>query len=315
MNYQLVVCILCVVLFCGCSSGISTSTQSYMAFDTDLPGTVPKVFAKTHLAPAQEFVGYGRFDPLTGDFYYSITNEKWFPNRLHRISPGNRPELLQLVSDSWEGEPVFTPDHHLVITAINNSGDSAHWQADLYRLQRDGGNWVNPTRMPDVINSPASEWNASFANNGNFYFSSERKKGTSALHGDLYVAKPRADGQWLIEELPLGINTDYNDSDPLIAPDESFLIFHSNRPGGVGEHDLYVSFKTKNGWSEPQNLGSEINTSGWEMAPALTLDGKFLLFTWRAAMETKIPSEIRWVSIDVLKPFKNKASGCGIKNR
>ncbi len=306
MNYQFVLCMLCGVHFSGCSSGISTGTQSYLAFDNDLPDTVPKVFAKNHLAPAREFVGYGRFDPLTGDFYYSITNDKWFPNRLYRISPGTRPELLKLVSDSWEGEPVFTPDHHLVITAIKNSADGSHWQADLYRLQRDDGNWVNPTRLPDVINSTASEWNASFANNGNFYFSSERKKGTSALHGDLYIAKQLAAGELLIEELPSGINADYNDSDPLIAPDESFLIFHSNRPGGVGEHDLYVSFKIKNEWSKPQNLGSEINTSGWEMAPALTLDGNFLLFTWRETMETKIPSEIRWVSIDVLKRFKSK---------
>lgn len=102
--------------------------------------------------------------------------KNWFPNRLYRIAPGKAPELLHLVSDTWEGEPAFTPDHQLVITAIKNPGSNTPWQADLYRFQRDGGNWVNPTRLPDVINSPASEWNASFANNGNSYFSSERKK-------------------------------------------------------------------------------------------------------------------------------------------
>jgi Tol biopolymer transport system component len=282
--------------------------RSYARFDNDFPGAVPKVFARNLLAPAQEFVGYGRFDPLNGDFYYSVTNENWFPNRLYRLSPGKPPELLYLVSDTWEGEPVFTPDHQLVITAIKNPDNGPLWQADLYRLQRASNGWVNPSRLPNAINSTASEWNASFARNGNLYFSSERKQGTSALHGDLYFAQP-ADGKFLIKELPTGINTEYNDSDPMIAPDESFLIFHSNRPGGFGEHDLYVSFKSKAGWSEPQNLGSEINTSGWEMAPGLTLDGKYLLFTWRAAMVTKIPSEIRWVNVDVLKPLKEKALG------
>lgn len=298
---------ICGIFFSGCSTSLDPK-RSYADFDNDFPGAVPKVFAKKYLAPAREFVGYGRFDPLTGDFYYSVTNEIWFPNRLYRISPGKSPELLYLVSNTWEGEPAFTPEHQLVITAIKNPDDGAIWQADLYRLQRDNSRWMNPLRLPDAINSAASEWNASFASNGNVYFSSERKKGTSALHGDLYVAQ-YANGKLLIEELLIGINTEYNDSDPMIAPDESFLIFHSNRPGGFGEHDLYISFKNKNGWSEPQNLGSEINTSGWEMAPSLTLDGKYLLFTWRAAMVTKIPSEIRWVNVDVLKPFKSKALG------
>jgi len=36
---------------------------------------------------------------------------------------------------------------------------------------------------------------------------------------------------------------------------------------------------------------------------------KYLLFTWRAAMATRIPSEIRWVDVDVLKSLKEKALG------
>lgn len=140
------------------------------------------------------------------------------------------------------------------------------------------------------------------------YFSSERKEGTSSLHGDIYKAYWH-NGQFeKVEELPAGINTNYNDSDPLIAPDESFLIFHSNRPGGYGEHDLYVSFATATGWSTPQNLGAGINSDGWEMAPVLTGDGKYLMYTWRQAMETTIPSQIRWVSMKAvykLKPASN----------
>lgn len=295
----------CAVFFAGCSGGSLTIKQTYAKFDADFPGTVPKVFAKNHIAPAQEFVGYGRFDPLNGDFYYTVTNDQWFPNRLYRVSPGKAPELLHLVSDTWEGEPVFDVNQQLVITAITNPG-TAPWQADLYRLQRDGSDWLNPMPLSDAINSSSSEWYASFSNIGNLYFSSEREEGTSALHGDIYLAEINHEGFIHVETVP-GINTDYNDSDPLIAPDESFLVFHSNRPGGFGDHDLYVSFRTADGWSQPKNLGPQINTPGWEMAPALTLDGKFLLFTWRAAMETDIPSEIRWVSAEILQQLKDEA--------
>ena len=133
---------------------------------------------------------------------------------------------------------MFDVNQQLVITVINDPG-TAPWQADLFRLQRDGPDWLNPMPLPDAINSSSSEWYASFSNIGNLYFSSERKKGSSALHGDIYRAKINHEGIIHVEAVP-GINTDYNDSDPLIAPDESFLVFHSNRPGGVGEHELYI---------------------------------------------------------------------------
>lgn len=50
-------------------------------------------------------------------------------------------------------------------------------------------------------------------------------------------------------------NTDYNNSDPLIAPDESYLIFHSGRPHGFGEHDLYISLKWNMERSEKHGKG------------------------------------------------------------
>jgi Tol biopolymer transport system component len=278
--------------------------QAYRQLDNDLPGLTPKIFASNRIAPHGEFVGYGDFDPDTGDFYYTVTNDKWFPNRLFRISLGGTPEQLFFVSDSWEGEPVFMPSGNLVITAIKDLGNSKQWQADLYQLQRNDKGWQNPQPLSVLINTPASEWKASFAHNGNVYFSSERKEGTSALYGDIYRARWN-NGQFeQVEELTAGINTSYNDSDPLIAPDESFLIFHSNRPGGYGEHDLYVSFATTTGWSSPQNLGPGINSDGWEMAPVLTRDGRYLMFTWRQAMETTTPSQIRWVSMEAVQKLK-----------
>jgi Tol biopolymer transport system component len=282
--------------------------QAYQLLDDDLPGLTSKVFAPDRIALNSEFVGYGDFDPATGDFYYSITNDKWFPNRLYRISPNGKPEQLSLVSELWEGEPAFTPNGDLVMTAAKDPGEGKQWQTDLYQLRREDKSWQNPQPLSGLINSPASEWKASFSRNGNVYFSSERKEGTSSLHGDIHKAYWN-NGQFeKVEELPPGINTKYNDSDPLIAPDESFLIFHSNRPGGHGEHDLYVSFATSTGWSTPQNLGADINRGGWEMAPVLTSDGKYLMYTWRQAMETTIPSQIRWVSMEAvykLKPADN----------
>ena len=51
-------------------------------------------------------------------------------------------------------------------------------------------------------------------------------------------------------------------------------------------------------------MGDRINTPGWEMAPSLTPDGKYLLYTYRKNMVTTEPSQILWVSTKILKNYK-----------
>ena len=61
--------------------------------------------------------------------------------------------------------------------------------------------------------------------------------------------------------------------------DESYLIFSSDRPGELGEGDLYISFKGKdNEWIEPLNMGDKINSAFHDVAPYVSPDGKYLFF-------------------------------------
>jgi len=80
---------------------------------------------------------------------------------------------------------------------------------------------------------------------------------------------------------PLGshINSEHVDWCPYVDPDEEFLIFSSNRPGGSGQLDLYISFRRDDdGWGEPVNLGPEINSDDNERFPYMSPDGKYLFF-------------------------------------
>ena len=79
--------------------------------------------------------------------------------------------------------------------------------------------------------------------------------------------------------VPLPFNTPQNDQEPLIAPDESFLVFVSDRPGGQGGGDLYITYPSPAGWTEPENLGRAVNGPGSDMAPALSPDGRSLYFS------------------------------------
>ncbi len=76
------------------------------------------------------------------------------------------------------------------------------------------------------------------------------------------------------------IASEYGGGDIFIAPDERTIIFSSNRPGGHGNSDLYVSFRSGDGvWTAPQNLGPEINSPYQEYCPSLSPDGKYFFFS------------------------------------
>jgi Tol biopolymer transport system component len=285
----------------------SISVQSYEKFDNDLPGEDPKVFAKDIIAGNNEHVGYCAFSPDGMELYYAVTNNDWVVSKIIRMS-ANDPEVKHPVSfniSDYEGEPFITRDGNtMYFMAALPPKQGEIWHADQYRVHKNKNGWGEPERIDSVINTPASEWHVSITNDNVIYFTSEREQGTSALHGDIYRADIVGSGFRNLIKLPVPVNSNFNDSDPLIAPDESFLIFHSNRPGGFGEHDLYVTFKTNGQWSDPVNMGEKINTKGWEMAPTLTPDGKYLLYTHREALVTSVPAEILWVSTKILQKYR-----------
>jgi len=66
----------------------------------------------------------------------------------------------------------------------------------------------------------------------------------------------------------LPFNSDeYSCAHPCLSYDESTLYFSSDMPGGFGGSDIYMVHRTDTGWTEPQNLGQQINTEGDEMFP------------------------------------------------
>ncbi len=81
------------------------------------------------------------------------------------------------------------------------------------------------------------------------------------------------DEHWInIESLPFN-SKDYVCQHPALTPDDKKLIFASDKPGGYGGMDLYVVERNLLGWSNPKNLGPEINTSGDEAFPYVSQSG------------------------------------------
>ncbi|HQJ76141.1 MAG TPA: OmpA family protein [Bacteroidota bacterium] len=151
---------------------------------------------------------------------------------------------------------------------------------DIWYSVKEGEEWGLPKNLGFPINDKGSQATTAIQPDGQFvYFAlSERKDG----YGDCDLYYSRLEGLRWTEPINLGpvVNSPYWDHHPTISSDGRTLIFASNRPGGYGNSDLWITFKDNEGnWSKPQNLGPNINTSGQEMSPFLSLDNKTLYFS------------------------------------
>lgn len=112
--------------------------------------------------------------------------------------------------------------------------------------------------------------------------------GDQQLNGDIYVASRNEDGTWE-EALSLGstINTRYSERSPFLHPDMKTLYFSSDGHGGLGKLDVYMSTRLYDTcwdcWSEPVNLGKEINTAESDWGYKISTDGEKGYFAKKAS--------------------------------
>lgn len=98
--------------------------------------------------------------------------------------------------------------------------------------------------------------------------------------GNIYVSTLE-NGLWTkMKKLNKNINTRYYESHASISADGTKLYFSSNRPGGYGELDIYVSERgAGDNWRQAVNLGATVNTAFNDNAPFVTADGLLLFFS------------------------------------
>jgi len=139
--------------------------------------------------------------------------------------------------------------------------------------------WSDAVLLASPINSddPIQDGRPFIAkNNLDLYFRSNRAGGKGSF--DIYVShRETVDDPW---ETPINlgpeINTESEDGDPFVTIDGHWLYFNSNRPGGCGGRDLWVSHREDkrddDGWETPKNLGCVVNSSVNEAGPSVFED-------------------------------------------
>lgn len=200
------------------------------------------------------------------------------PVKFNPIHLGNK--INTQFDDYW---PSITADDSVFVTTVlvpfSIDGKTA-LQEDFYISYKLNGEWTQTRPLGIPINTTGNEGAQSLFVDGKSYFytACNRKKGFGAC--DLYFVS-QENGKWqdpIILKHP--INTRYSEKQPSISSDGKKLYFASNRPGGKGKMDIWMSELDTNGiWKEPTNLGDSINTVGDEISPYIHFDDKTLYFS------------------------------------
>lgn len=206
-------------------------------------------------------------------YQFAIDYNNQHPLNGYRFEPQNMGDSINSVH--LEYYPTLTIDDKEFIFTRRVNGNE-----DFYGSKWENGHWTKATPLPGDINSNQNEGAQNISQDGQWLIFT----GCNFPYGygscDLYISYLTPDGWSKPENMGNKINTEAWESAPSLSPDKRDLYFASGRLGGYGGQDLYVSHQLPNGrWSDPENLGPEINTVGDESAPFMHADNQTLYFT------------------------------------
>lgn len=146
-----------------------------------------------------------------------------------------------------------------------------------------GGKWSfpEPLRIQNFYNEANLVNYSLSADERTLILNLQRKDTVGRM--DLYVSFLQPDDSWS-EPMNLGkeINSAFMEVTPFLAADNKTIYFASNRPGGVGQFDMYMSRRQDNTWThwtEPVNLGPNINTTGNDINYVIAPTGDYAIFS------------------------------------
>jgi hypothetical protein len=148
---------------------------------------------------------------------------------------------------------------------------------DLWVAERVGDVWGRARPLGAPFDSPHNEHNVTISGAGTICINSNRR-GLTAGH-DVLCARRTTNGWEEPRPLDAAVNGPSADIEPFLDAEERFILFASNRPGGEGDFDLYISRRRDGMWRPAVSLGAVVNSEASESHPAVSPDGRRLLFS------------------------------------
>jgi L-ascorbate metabolism protein UlaG (beta-lactamase superfamily) len=185
-------------------------------------------------------------------------------------------------SPEFEGGAHISPDSLALYFESKRPGGQGI--VDIWTTTRVSKNdpWTTPMNLGPPVNSPYGETCPEVSADGlELYFSSGDRPGGSGKK-DIWVStRTSVEDPWG-EPANLGsvVNTVHMDDYIWLSPDGLLLVFDSDRPGGFGGYDLWITRRASRNdpWAIPVNLGPTVNGPGLEALGALSANGRMLYF-------------------------------------
>jgi Tol biopolymer transport system component len=223
------------------------------------------------------------FTPDGRRFYFSIADSAGATIMEMRWEEGawGDPAPASFTSGYGDVDPFVSPDGNRLFygSKAPREGDEAEDDWQIWVVDWQGDDWGEARPMSDAVNSGARQIYPAVAGDGTLYFQSTRQ-GTLG-ESDIFVSR-LVDGEYApAENVGAPVSSEFAEGDVYVAPDQSYIIFvSSDRPGGYGSGDLYISFRQDDGsWSNEQNLGSSINTDRYDYCPMMSPDGEYFFYS------------------------------------
>jgi outer membrane protein OmpA-like peptidoglycan-associated protein len=207
-------------------------------------------------------------------YQFAIDYAKELPLGAYKFEPHNLGDNIN--SEVSEYYPTITIDgKELIYTRrVRNFNE------DFYGSTRVDSTWTKSKGLFGEINTEQNEGAQNISQDGQWLIFTGCNFPDGYGSCDLYISYLTDEGWSTPENLGEPINTEAWESAPSLSPDKRDLYFASRREGGYGGSDIYVSRRKPNGeWTEPENLGPNINTAGDESCPFIHADNQTLYFT------------------------------------
>ena len=217
-------------------------------------------------------------------------------------------ELMGLKTEFFDDEALAADRHQL----FQRGGDTqamAKINENKHRNAIAGFIFGEPVNLGSIVNSKGGEWDPCISADGlELYFHSDQLGGPS--DGGVAVGvstRQTTDSERWSTPVNAGL---YSAGTPSISADGRTLFFSSNRPGGSGNLDLWMTTREtpKDDWGTPKNLGSNVNSSSDENAPCISSDGLELYFTsnrddWKTWVTKRATKNDPWGTAVSLGPI------------
>ncbi len=177
-------------------------------------------------------------------------------------------------TDGFEHSPVVSIDENrLLFTSVKNPSD-ASYNEDVFTSEWRDGEWSEP--HPVKFNTNNNNATVSLSPDGNTLI----VYGNNGDVGNLYYSE-YANGEWgELTKFPEPINSLFRETHASLSLDGNTIYFASDRPGGFGGQDIYMSRKLPDGsWGEAVNLGEAVNTQYDEDSPSIQVKDSLLYFS------------------------------------